>query len=80
LLQAFARFRRALPAVRRRINQLFKVGGKVRSIGASNVAEDWFDLGKDGNLLAVAVIEKILTDRSIIGEGCRHVPIGNDHA
>src|SRR5260370_21867946 len=69
-----------LPPVRRCINQLFEAGGKLWSIGSSDFAQQRFEFREDPNVLAVAVIEELQTDNSVVDQSCRHFPIGYDHA
>src|SRR5215472_3566690 len=71
--------RNALPSIRRCVNQLFQISRKLRSIGVSNLTEDWFDLCKHSYVLPVAVIEELQTYCSVVDERRSHIPIGNDH-
>src|SRR5215471_13813838 len=71
--------RNALPSIRRCVNQLFQISRKLRSIGVSNLTEDWFDFREHSNMLPVAVIEELQTYCSVVDERRSHIPIGYDH-
>src|ERR1051325_6444633 len=46
----------------------------------ANLVDEGLELGVDGQVLAVGVIEHLFVDRSVIDERCGHVPVGRDHA
>src|ERR1051325_414870 len=46
----------------------------------ANLVDEGLELGVDGQVLAVRVIEHLFVDRSVIDERCGHVPVGRDHA
>src|SRR5580658_8399921 len=73
--QPFAHASDALAAVRRRVNQLFKAGGKLRPLGGPDFAEQRFDFREDAKVLAVGVIKEFQADGSVVDEPCHHVPI-----
>ena len=73
---AFAKCRNLLPAVRRRVDQLFKLGGKERSSGSPDFAEQRLELREDADVFAaVAIIEELQADSSVVDQRCRHVPV-----
>src|SRR6266851_6354742 len=49
----FASCGNPLPAVRRRVNQLFEVGGKLWPIGSSDFAQQQLEFREDANVLAL---------------------------
>src|SRR5438067_2000943 len=71
--------RNPLLAVRRCGNQLFETGREFRSISSADFSKERLDLRKDADVLAVAVIEELHTDCSVVDESCCHIPIGDDH-
>src|SRR5579872_385495 len=74
-LHHFASCCNPFPAVRRRVNQLFEADSKL-GIGSSDSTKQRLYFREDPNVLAVGVIEKLRTDRSVVDERCRHLPIG----
>src|SRR5713226_6923181 len=68
-----------LPAIRRRVDQLFKASGKFGSVRGSDFAEQRLDFREHANMLSVAVVEELQADGSIVDECCRHVPVGYNH-
>jgi hypothetical protein len=79
-LDPLASFGRFLSPVRRRINQLLKIGRELRCQSFADLAKQRFDLGEHSYVFAVRVIEKLEADGAVIDQPCGHIPIGHNHA
>src|SRR5205814_9478847 len=71
---------KALTASVHRINVLMKIHQVLASKHSAHFCKERLDLQEDAEPLTVGVAEKVRTNRPVVDECRRHVPVGDHHS